>query len=366
MPIDGGARPRARRQHRQRRAGDARDRQRVAAGAPAAARQPASSSRSARPVRAAPLPRGPRAAAAAASRRRTSRSCCSTSPSTSRWRCCSSASPGCVGAHGRRAGCREPAAGAARAGRATSTRSRWRRRRSRSRARRARRCTRPTSSRRCCAASLPVIRNNDLRAVGGAAQARRHRRRALFGDQVLPDADLARGAVEGREPALDRHRLASRSTWSRSATSSSACCRTSRTRRSSKNRSFSDAGMAEIVDLHERLLSNLRLGMSVFLDGHVRDAKQLLEEKARFRDLEHEYAATHIARLREQHRAEHRDQLAAPRPDQRPEAHQLAHLLDRLPDPRVGRRADGDPDPPIAIRGARHRGRQRALKAAAC
>lgn len=66
-----------------------------------------------------------------------------------------------------------------------------------------------------------------------------------------------------------------------------------------KNRSFSDAGMAEIVHLHERLLANLRLAMSVFLDGHVRDAKRLLEEKAHFRDLEHEYAANHIARLRE-------------------------------------------------------------------
>ena len=66
-----------------------------------------------------------------------------------------------------------------------------------------------------------------------------------------------------------------------------------------KNRSFSDAGMAEIVHLHERLLSNLRLSMSVFLDGHVRDAQKLLEEKARFRDLEHEYAAAHIARLQD-------------------------------------------------------------------
>ncbi|MEO7057810.1 MAG: Na/Pi cotransporter family protein [Caldimonas sp.] len=66
-----------------------------------------------------------------------------------------------------------------------------------------------------------------------------------------------------------------------------------------KNRSFSEAGMAEIVHLHERLLSNLRLAMSVFLDGHVRDAKRLLEEKAHFRDLEHEYAANHIGRLRD-------------------------------------------------------------------
>ena len=66
-----------------------------------------------------------------------------------------------------------------------------------------------------------------------------------------------------------------------------------------KGRSFSDAGMAEITHLHERLLSNLRLGMTVFLDGHVNDARKLLEEKARFRDLEHEYAASHISRLRE-------------------------------------------------------------------
>jgi phosphate:Na+ symporter len=67
-----------------------------------------------------------------------------------------------------------------------------------------------------------------------------------------------------------------------------------------KNRSFSDAGMAEIAHLHERLLANLRLSMSVFLDGHVRDAQKLLEEKARFRELEHEYAANHIARLQDQ------------------------------------------------------------------
>jgi phosphate:Na+ symporter len=66
-----------------------------------------------------------------------------------------------------------------------------------------------------------------------------------------------------------------------------------------KDRRFSDAGMAEIVHLHERLIANLRLGMSVFLDGHVRDASRLLEEKARFRDLEHEYAASHIARLQD-------------------------------------------------------------------
>jgi phosphate:Na+ symporter len=39
--------------------------------------------------------------------------------------------------------------------------------------------------------------------------------------------------------------------------------------------------------------------MSVFLDGHVRDAQKLLEEKARFRELEHAYAANHIMRLQD-------------------------------------------------------------------
>jgi phosphate:Na+ symporter len=62
-------------------------------------------------------------------------------------------------------------------------------------------------------------------------------------------------------------------------------------------RQFSEAGMAEISDLHNRLVDNLRLAMSVFLDGNVRDARKLLEEKTRFRDLEREYAATHLERL---------------------------------------------------------------------
>ncbi len=65
------------------------------------------------------------------------------------------------------------------------------------------------------------------------------------------------------------------------------------------NRSFSDAGMGEICHLHERLVTNLRLGMSVFLNGDLRDARKLLEEKTRFGDLEREYAATHIARLQD-------------------------------------------------------------------
>ncbi|MDD5324673.1 MAG: Na/Pi cotransporter family protein [Polaromonas sp.] len=62
-------------------------------------------------------------------------------------------------------------------------------------------------------------------------------------------------------------------------------------------RQFSEAGMAEITELHHRLIDNLRLGMSVFLNGSVHDAQKLLEEKARFRDLERAYATSHLERL---------------------------------------------------------------------
>ncbi len=62
---------------------------------------------------------------------------------------------------------------------------------------------------------------------------------------------------------------------------------------------FSEAGMKEITELHARLLDNLRLAMSVFLNGDLRDAHRLLEEKVRFRDLERSYAAAHLARLSE-------------------------------------------------------------------
>ena len=62
-------------------------------------------------------------------------------------------------------------------------------------------------------------------------------------------------------------------------------------------RQFSEAGMQEICELHARLVANLRLGMSVFLNGNVRDAQKLLEEKSRFRDLERQFSSAHIIRL---------------------------------------------------------------------
>jgi phosphate:Na+ symporter len=65
----------------------------------------------------------------------------------------------------------------------------------------------------------------------------------------------------------------------------------------SKGLSFSDQGMAEIEDLHARLMTNLRLGLSVFLHGDLKSAQQLIAEKGRFRELELKYADTHLHRL---------------------------------------------------------------------
>ena len=66
-----------------------------------------------------------------------------------------------------------------------------------------------------------------------------------------------------------------------------------------KGRQFSHAGLQEINEMHDHLVANLRLAMSVFLTGNVRDAQKLLEEKNRFRELELAYAATHLNRLAE-------------------------------------------------------------------
>ncbi|HEX4885776.1 MAG TPA: Na/Pi cotransporter family protein [Casimicrobiaceae bacterium] len=68
-------------------------------------------------------------------------------------------------------------------------------------------------------------------------------------------------------------------------------------RKIDKGRSFSDAGMTEIVDLHSRLVANLRLSTSVFLHGDRKSAQELLAQKVLIRDLERAYAASHLERL---------------------------------------------------------------------
>ena len=64
-----------------------------------------------------------------------------------------------------------------------------------------------------------------------------------------------------------------------------------------KGRNFSGAGMAEICDLHARLIANLRLGLSVFMNVDLKSAQELLAQKVLFRDLERAYADSHLSRL---------------------------------------------------------------------
>jgi len=61
--------------------------------------------------------------------------------------------------------------------------------------------------------------------------------------------------------------------------------------------SFSEAGMREITELNEKLVVNLRLGLSVFLNSDVKSAHQLLVEKERFRDMERAFHDAHLDRL---------------------------------------------------------------------
>jgi phosphate:Na+ symporter len=60
---------------------------------------------------------------------------------------------------------------------------------------------------------------------------------------------------------------------------------------------FSEAGMAEICDMHARVVANLRLGMNVFLNGDLKSAQRLLATKVELRKLQQQYADTHLGRL---------------------------------------------------------------------
>jgi phosphate:Na+ symporter len=62
---------------------------------------------------------------------------------------------------------------------------------------------------------------------------------------------------------------------------------------------FSSEGLREIEAMHERLLEDLRLAVSVFMTGDEPAARALLTQKVRMRDLEQMATENHLARLRE-------------------------------------------------------------------
>ncbi|MBI4082205.1 MAG: Na/Pi cotransporter family protein [Candidatus Lambdaproteobacteria bacterium] len=61
---------------------------------------------------------------------------------------------------------------------------------------------------------------------------------------------------------------------------------------------FSEAGLNDIVGLHERLLESFALALNVFMKGEVEMARRLLAEKTRFRDLERQAVENHLLRLK--------------------------------------------------------------------
>ena len=62
---------------------------------------------------------------------------------------------------------------------------------------------------------------------------------------------------------------------------------------------FSVEGAAELKEFHRIIHDNLKLSMTVFLNGDVKSARLLLAEKSRVRDLEIEASENHLNRLRE-------------------------------------------------------------------
>lgn len=71
-------------------------------------------------------------------------------------------------------------------------------------------------------------------------------------------------------------------------------------KKTAQQRSFSDAGLADIGDLHQQLVDNLRLSLSVFLNGDQENAKRLRRAKQRFRVLVRRLSHAHLERLHQQ------------------------------------------------------------------
>lgn len=63
---------------------------------------------------------------------------------------------------------------------------------------------------------------------------------------------------------------------------------------------FSEEGWSELAELHERVLENLRLSLSVFVSGDRRAARRLVRAKDQIRRMEARISENHLDRLTEQ------------------------------------------------------------------
>jgi len=73
-------------------------------------------------------------------------------------------------------------------------------------------------------------------------------------------------------------------------------------RKSQDQLRFSEAGMAEIRELHKKVATNLKLAMAVFMTGDIAIARQLISEKRLVNALERHGVENHIERLHQGHR----------------------------------------------------------------
>lgn len=60
---------------------------------------------------------------------------------------------------------------------------------------------------------------------------------------------------------------------------------------------FSDAGLKELTNLHDRVMANMQLALNVLVSGDLESARQLIAEKDYMRTLERESHNRHLSRL---------------------------------------------------------------------
>lgn len=65
-----------------------------------------------------------------------------------------------------------------------------------------------------------------------------------------------------------------------------------------ENMSLSKEGLAEITDLHARVMANMQLALNVLVSGDLDSARQLVREKDRMREMERKSHERHLQRLR--------------------------------------------------------------------
>ena len=149
---------------------------------------------------------------------------------------------------------------------------------------------------RMLAGLLPVIRDNDL------ARARAIRKLdddvdKLYTEIKLYLARVSRKDLTDREIRRWTEMITLTINLEQAGDIIERMVRVIESKKIAKQRSLSSEGMDEIAQLHARLVSSLRLGLSVFLNSDLHSAQRLLAEKEAFRDLERAYANTHLVRL---------------------------------------------------------------------